>query len=1339
MNVLKKLGFGILLIALIYPLSSFAQWSDEIKISEGSNPDLDMDWQTGNAYVLAMEGGVLITKIDKNGNILSQEMVTPANEDDGGIIWGASIAVGPNGEPHIIYRDKRSLDYTGYYTYKTPSNTWSTPLLIYEDLFRAWTPRIDVDSQGRAHISYGYGENESIHGHIHYYRVVDGVKEAYKDGMNYFRGDTRHEMCVTPDGEVHLVTGNADYTQNGEVFYYNSLDGGNNWEGRGRIDADDARDACGFVDISQDAQKNFHVAYSSEDARAIRSPGIWYAKLKNNSKVLERLVTEKDEIAEEHLNLGLSSVAASEDGQYVMMTYITGQDGGDLYSRLSTDGGNTWGEKELIATGLNTVEGRSQHFIRAYKHRFYLIYPLRGIQFRYYQIPGFEGPTAEANGPYTGNEGTAIQFTGAGSSDPNGIATYAWDWNDDGIFDDSTASETISHSFTDDYSGNVVLRVRSNDGKMSTDNAAVTVSNVAPSVELGGNKTEDEGTLINFSATVSDPGSDDQLTYAWNFGDGSTSNEQAPDHAFADNGSFSVSLTVSDGDGGQQTDQMTVTVNNVAPTADPGGPYNGRPGENVNLHGSATDPGTADTFTFTWDLDANGSYETSGADAIFNSAQNGVYTVKLKVVDDDGGESVADGSVIIGSAAPVVSEIPSQTIDEGGSFEPIQLDNYVTDPDDPVTALTWHSEGNINLGVTINNRVATISPPNSNWNGQETITFIATDPGGESDSADVLFKVNPVNDPPTVTTIPNQTKMEGTSFDPITLDNFVQDPDHNPMQMNWTVTGNTNLVVTQNNRVVTIAPADSEWAGTENLTFQATDPEGANSQQTASFTVIPVNDPPQITNFPDQDLYQYQQFPTINLDDCVFDPDHASHLLSWTFFGNINLDFTIVNRVVSIQAKNPDWYGVENVTFVATDPGNLQTSKVVKFTVHKVDARPGISTVPNQTINEGEAFSPINFDNYVNDLNNTPSEISWSNFGQVELQVNWAGHVATIVAPTTEWSGSETISFVATDPDFLKDTTAVIFTVTPVNDPPTISGVSNITFEEDGAYDLSFDLLRQYSADPDHPTDELEFGLKNNVNILFESQTTSNQLHIFTRPNFSGTENVSLFVKDPEGATGEQPLQVTVVGTPDPVGDFDIIRPKTENLFVWPPTKDFSWHAAHDPDAGDMVYYRWLLSRTIAFSDTFNTKVLSDTFYTHIPTRRMPKGNYFWKVIAQSTDGSKSETSVGTISTALDNVEKAAGTDMPTEFALLPNHPNPFNPETLITYQVAKQSPVKISVFNSLGQQVRQLVNETKSRGTHSIYWNAMNDAGQPVSSGIYICRMEAGGTIKFIKMILMQ
>lgn len=95
--------------------------------------------------------------------------------------------------------------------------------------------------------------------------------------------------------------------------------------------------------------------------------------------------------------------------------------------------------------------------------------------------------------------------------------------------------------------------------------------------------------------------------------------------------------------------------------------------------------------------------------------------------------------------------------------------------------------------------------------------------------------------------------------------------------------------------------------------------------------------------------------------------------------------------------------------------------------------------------------------------------------------------------------------------------------------------------------------------------------------------------------------------------------------------------------------------------------------------------------------------------------------------------------DFPTEWHLFTNHPNPFNAETYIGYQVPVQSHVTIEIFNLVGQRLCMLVNEDKSPGTYKAIWNGKDDQGRSVGSGIYIYRMDAGDFTATKKMVLVQ
>lgn len=93
--------------------------------------------------------------------------------------------------------------------------------------------------------------------------------------------------------------------------------------------------------------------------------------------------------------------------------------------------------------------------------------------------------------------------------------------------------------------------------------------------------------------------------------------------------------------------------------------------------------------------------------------------------------------------------------------------------------------------------------------------------------------------------------------------------------------------------------------------------------------------------------------------------------------------------------------------------------------------------------------------------------------------------------------------------------------------------------------------------------------------------------------------------------------------------------------------------------------------------------------------------------------------------------------DLPFNFSLSNNYPNPFNPSTKIEYSLPKASNVKIEVYNSLGQLVNVLENSFRNAGKYNLVWNGFNSIGDPVSSGIYFYRMSAEGFTLVKKMIL--
>jgi hypothetical protein len=90
------------------------------------------------------------------------------------------------------------------------------------------------------------------------------------------------------------------------------------------------------------------------------------------------------------------------------------------------------------------------------------------------------------------------------------------------------------------------------------------------------------------------------------------------------------------------------------------------------------------------------------------------------------------------------------------------------------------------------------------------------------------------------------------------------------------------------------------------------------------------------------------------------------------------------------------------------------------------------------------------------------------------------------------------------------------------------------------------------------------------------------------------------------------------------------------------------------------------------------------------------------------------------------DVRGASYIEIPKSYMLYQNYPNPFNPGTKIEFDVPEFSNVKLIIWNSLGQKVRELVNGQVDPARHVVYWDGKDESGVPVSSGIYFVTMYA-------------
>jgi Tol biopolymer transport system component len=182
-------------------------------------------------------------------------------------------------------------------------------------------------------------------------------------------------------------------------------------------------------------------------------------------------------------------------------------------------------------------------------------------------------PVADAGGPYTGDEGHAVTFDGSGSADPDGNS-LEYRWFIHGNWTDWSTIATTTHTWDDDYTGDVILEVRDQGLLGDCELTAVTINNVAPSVDARPDATINEGEVFTRAVSFTDPGAD-TWTGTVSFGDGDDPEPIEPiepdsffdiNHTYAQDGVYTVVVTVTDDDGGVGSDEIIVAVDNVCPT-----------------------------------------------------------------------------------------------------------------------------------------------------------------------------------------------------------------------------------------------------------------------------------------------------------------------------------------------------------------------------------------------------------------------------------------------------------------------------------------------------------------------------------------------------------------------------------------------------------------------------------------------------------------------------------------------------------------------------------------------------------------------------------------------------
>ncbi len=332
-------------------------------------------------------------------------------------------------------------------------------------------------------------------------------------------------------------------------------------------------------------------------------------------------------------------------------------------------------------------------------------------------------PAADANGPYSAVLGSPVVFDGTGSSDPDGtIASYDWDYGD-GSPVAVNAGATPSHTYAAVGSYIVTLTVTDDLGASDTaTTTAVIAANVAPTADPNGPYSQVLGLPILFDGTGSSDIDGTIASYDWDYGDGSPVAVNAgptPSYTYAAAGTYTVTLTVTDDLGAMHSATTTAVIAaNVAPTADPNGPYSGVTNAAVSFDGTGSFDTDGTIVSYEWDFDASDGIQLDGTGPTPSNtyAAAGLYTVTLTVTDNAGASDTATTTADISAAnLPPIAEAGGpysvSLVMDGGT---VAFDGTgSSDPDGSIASYDWdYGDGSpiaVNAGATPSHTYAAAS------------------------------------------------------------------------------------------------------------------------------------------------------------------------------------------------------------------------------------------------------------------------------------------------------------------------------------------------------------------------------------------------------------------------------------------------------------------------------------------------------------------------------------------------------------------------------------------------------------------------------------------------------
>ena len=340
----------------------------------------------------------------------------------------------------------------------------------------------------------------------------------------------------------------------------------------------------------------------------------------------------------------------------------------------------------------------------------------------HYSLVGAPNKAPTAAFTSTTNSLDAV-FDATGSEDEDGsIVSYTWDFGDGG----TGTGSNIQHSYTASGSYLVRLTVRDDRGGSAQVEHTVNVQkqNVPPVAAIA---SQQQGLNVDFDGTGSSDPDGTVNGYAWEFGDGGTSDQARPSHRYATAGSYTVKLLVTDDSGATNSTQSVVVLTNAAPQA-----AFSYQTTNLLVEVDGSDAQDPDGTIAEWAWDFGDGQRATGQHANHSYASGGTYDITLTVKDNNGKSASYTQNVSV-EAANIAPTAAFDTVADGLQ---VSLDgSESTDPDGSISSWQWvFGDGGTGTGKNVVHEYAEA--------GEYTVKLTVTDNKGATDTLSTEITVD---------------------------------------------------------------------------------------------------------------------------------------------------------------------------------------------------------------------------------------------------------------------------------------------------------------------------------------------------------------------------------------------------------------------------------------------------------------------------------------------------------------------------------------------------------------------------------------------------------------------